>query len=128
MDSESKLTERQQQFIQAFDACGGNISVACKKANIKSRNTYYVWMENPAFKEEIEAINESFIDLAETQLRMAVGRGDMNAVFFILKTKGKSRGYVERSEVNANVHTNDSMTREQIMEELHRLEELNNDD
>ena len=128
MENSSILTERQQNFIKAFDACGGNISVACQKANIKSRSTYYKWMEDPEFRDEIEAINESYIDLAETQLRMAVGRGDMNGVFFILKTKGKSRGYVERSEVNANVSTNDGMTREQIMEELQRLETLNNDD
>ena len=127
MEESSQLSERQRQFLQAYDACGGNISMACSKCNIKSRTTYYKWMEDETFREEVESVNESFIDLAETQLRMAVSRGDMNAVFFILKTKGKSRGYVERSEVNANVKTNENLTREQIMEELQRLEELNDD-
>ena len=100
----STLSAAQKRFLKAFDACGGNVSVACQKADIKSRTTYYRWLANADFKEQVESIEESFIDLAESQLRMAVSRGDMNAVFFLLKTKGKSRGYVEKTEHDVNVN------------------------
>lgn len=95
---ESTLSAAQKKFLEVYDNVGGNVSLACQQANIKSRTTYYRWMKEEAFKEEIENINESYIDMAETQLRAAVSRGDMNAVFFLLKTKGKSRGYVEKIE------------------------------
>lgn len=100
----STLSPSQKKFLKAFDACGGNVSMACQKANIGSRSTYYRWLDNPAFKDEVDNINEGYIDLAETQLRMAVTRGDMNAVFFLLKTKGKNRGYVERMEQDVSVN------------------------
>lgn len=103
-EKQSTLSASQKKFLKAYDACGGNVSVACQKADIKSRTTYYRWMENEEFKAEVENINESYIDLAETQLRMAVTRGDMNAVFFLLKTKGKGRGYVERVEQDVSVN------------------------
>ena len=103
-EKQSTLSASQKKFLKAYNACGGNVSVACQKADIKSRTTYYRWMENDEFKAAVEAVNESYIDLAETQLRMAVSRGDMQAVFFILKTKGKSRGYVERVEQEVSVN------------------------
>lgn len=78
--------------------------MACRQANIKSRTTYYRWLENDEFQDAVENVNESFIDLAESQLRAAVSRGDMNAVFFLLKTKGKNRGYVERTEQSVAVN------------------------
>lgn len=95
---EPTLSAAQKKFLEVYDKVGGNVSLACQQANIKSRTTYYRWMKEGAFKDEIENINESYIDMAETQLRAAVSRGDMNAVFFLLKTKGKSRGYVEKIE------------------------------
>lgn len=98
------LSQSQRKFLAVYDAVGGNVSLACKQANVKSRTTYYRWMENADFRDAVETINESYIDLAESQLRAAVSRGDMQAVFFLLKTKGKNRGYVEKTESDVNVN------------------------
>lgn len=104
MNGKQTLTKQQKEFLKAFNQVGGNISMACRQANIKSRTTYYRWLENDEFRDAVENVNESFIDLAESQLRAAVSRGDMNAVFFLLKTKGKNRGYVERTEQSVSVN------------------------
>ncbi len=104
MNGKQTLTKQQKEFLTVFNQVGGNISMACRQANIKSRTTYYRWLENDEFRDAVENVNESFIDLAESQLRAAVSRGDMNAVFFLLKTKGKNRGYVERTEQNVSVN------------------------
>lgn len=104
MNGKQTLTKQQKEFLKVFNQVGGNISMACRQANIKSRTTYYRWLENDEFRDAVENVNESFIDLAESQLRAAVSRGDMNAVFFLLKTKGKNRGYVERSEQSVSVN------------------------
>lgn len=104
MNGKQTLTKQQKEFLKVFNQVGGNISMACRQANIKSRTTYYRWLENDEFRDAVENVNESFIDLAESQLRAAVSRGDMNAVFFLLKTKGKNRGYVERTEQSVSVN------------------------
>ena len=99
----STLSKRQKEFLKVFEAVGGNVSIACTQANVRSRTTFYNWLKNEQFRCAIEDVNESYIDLAESQLRAAVTRGDMNAVFFLLKTKGKSRGYVEKVEQEVHV-------------------------
>lgn len=104
MNGKQTLTKQQKEFLTVFNQVVGNISMACRQANIKSRTTYYRWLENDEFRDAVENVNESFIDLAESQLRAAVSRGDMNAVFFLLKTKGKNRGYVERTEQSVSVN------------------------
>ena len=56
-------------------------------------------MENdPVFREAIQAEDEAFTDMAETQQHNLVAAGDPQSVRFTLRTKGKNRGYVERLE------------------------------
>ena len=43
---------------------------------------------------------EALVDLAETKLRDKIRQGDTAAILFTLKTVGKSRGYIERREVD----------------------------
>lgn len=48
-----------------------------------------------------QAIQEGknrILDLAENKLATKINEGDTTSLIFFLKTQGKSRGYVERSE------------------------------
>ena len=98
-----KLTSKQKEFLEVFENSSCNISVACKKFKI-SRQTYYVWLENTKFKQEIKDIEESLIDYAETKLMQNIRDGKESSIFFFLKTKGKKRGYVETVEQNVSVN------------------------
>lgn len=44
----------------------------------------------------IAACQTRQLDLAESQLKVAVSKGEAWAICFTLKTKGRKRGYVER--------------------------------
>lgn len=93
-----KLKKKQRLFIEAFSKNAANISRACTAVGI-TRRTYYNWLENnDEFASIIDDINESQIDQAESLLKVRMNDGDTTALIFFLKTKGKSRGYVERVE------------------------------
>ena len=93
-----KLTDKQQLMLEILEKSAGNVSVACKKIGI-GRTTYYDWCEHSAhFKKAVDDIQESLIDLAETKLMQKINDGDTTSTIFFLKTKGKSRGYIERNE------------------------------
>ena len=78
----------------------GNVSRACKAANI-SRNYFYTIMkEDEEFKEAVNEVRESCIDLAESELLKLIKSGNTTSIIFYLKTKGKQRGYVEKQELS----------------------------
>lgn len=55
------------------------------------------------FKAAELSLYEDVLDLAEEKLHAAVAEGDLKAVQFILRTKGRSRGYTEKLEVDHGV-------------------------
>lgn len=92
--------KKKEDFVQAYELSGGNVSVSCKKVQI-SRETYYRWCrDDKEFNDKCREIDESLLDLAETMLMKAIKDGKTAELIFFLKTKGKIRGYVERSEVD----------------------------
>lgn len=93
---------KKEAFLEAYIASFGNITESCKAVDI-SRTCYYKWMESdPEFKAQIDNAepNEVFVDFAETALMKRIKAEDTTAIIFALKTKGKKRGYVERTELS----------------------------
>ena len=102
-DAKRNTKEKKKLFIQALEKNAGNISTSCKAIGI-CRYTFYDWCEKDEnFKKQVDEVNESLIDFAETQLMKKIKDGDTTSLIFFLKTKGKHRGYSEREiEVNVN--------------------------
>jgi hypothetical protein len=53
---------------------------------------------HPRLAEAIRETVERNLDMAESKLIGAINLGNLTAIIFYLKTKGKDRGYVERQE------------------------------
>jgi len=53
---------------------------------------------HPSIKQALDEVTEENLDLAEGALLKGITDGNMTAVIYYLKTKGKHRGYVERFE------------------------------
>ena len=104
-EKSERLSKKQKKFIELYSGpalC--NISATCEAVGI-SRRLFYYWKERSAkFKEAIDDAEEQNIDMAETKLKRAVLDGDMTAIIFFLKTKGKKRGYVEQIEQKVEVN------------------------
>lgn len=121
---QERTIKKKATFLLAFELSAGNVSMACKKAKI-SRNTYYRWCnEDPDFKEACWEVDESMLDLAESQLKKKIKEGTSDTLLiFYLKTKGKDRGYIEKViHRNENVDLDADKSDEELQEELEQLQ------
>lgn len=89
-------------FLQELEKSRGVIKYACDATGL-SRDMVSGWQQSDReFSQAFNDIIEGAIDFVESQLFAHMKRGSTAAVIFYLKTKGKHRGYVERSEVDTN--------------------------
>jgi len=100
MKGNSRTLKRKKTFLLILEKTAGNISQACRQANL-DRKTIYRWMESdPDFKSRVQDIQEALLDFAESQLLKQIREGNITAIIFYLKTRGKSRGYTEKTELH----------------------------
>lgn len=92
-----KFTEAQAE--QALLACYGNVSAAARALGVKHSTLFYRLKKSARLQEARILAEEQALDVAEDSLLKAVKKGEAWAVCFLLKTRGKRRGYVERQEV-----------------------------
>ena len=86
-------------LLESLEKALGVVTTACKTAGC-SRETFYKYCrEDEEFKTKVEDISNITLDFAESQLHKQIMDGNTTATIFYLKTKGKNRGCVERSEV-----------------------------
>ena len=104
---ELTLKSKKDLFLQRLrDTYNGNITLTCKDVGI-SRGTYYKWCLNKLFKVEVDAINDARLDEVEASLfNSAVRDNNPQAQIFIMRTKGKHRGYVEKQITENIIKTN----------------------
>jgi hypothetical protein len=100
----NKSLQYKKELIQAMENCHGIVSDACKSVGI-SRVTYYDYYKKDAeFKKSIDEIENTVLDFVENKIFDKIDKGDVSCIIFYLKTKGKNRGYVEKSEIDHNVN------------------------
>ncbi len=86
-------------MIQALTKSLGVVKMACESVGI-SRQTHYNWVkDDEAYKQACDNLPEVVLDFAEHHLHKLISQGNPAATIFLLKTKGKRRGYVERQEI-----------------------------
>jgi len=95
----TKSDTTKKAMLQALEKSLGVVTAACNSVGI-SRQTHYRWLEEDAeYKAEVKGLEDVALDFAESQLHKQINSGNTSATIFYLKTKGKNRGYVERTEI-----------------------------
>ena len=93
-----------KQMVEALEKSLGIVTSACKNVGI-ARETHYKWLRvDIKYKEEVESIEGIALDFAESQLHQQIKRGEVSSTIFYLKTKGKHRGYIEKTEQELNIN------------------------
>jgi len=114
--------DKKKSLIEYLKKSLGNITTACLNTDI-NRSTYYEWIkEDEGFKKQCEeVIPEETLDYVESKLFELIDgvtcikydkKGeetiyhrppDNTSIIFYLKTKGKKRGYIEKSQVEHTI-------------------------
>lgn len=98
----SKVSHK--QLLSVYQKKGGNVSATCLALNISRTQFYKMKNKSEKLAEMLGDVDESLIDFAESKLMEKVQDGDITSIIFLLKTKGKKRGYVETVEQNVTVN------------------------
>lgn len=92
------MDRKKENFLTVYRAQAAIVSKAIDAAGI-SRTTFHRWRrEDPEFDERTAEIEEAQIDFAESKLLEAINAGDVRAITFYLKCKGKQRGWSETAQ------------------------------
>ena len=109
MSKSNKIQHTKKALIEALEKSLGVVTTACKLVGV-NRSTFYQYVkDDPEFAEAVKDIDEVTIDFAESQLHKQIKDGNTTATIFYLKTKGKKRGYVEKTEIDFSTDNNEEI-------------------
>lgn len=86
-----------QKFLEAYSESHAIMTTACKSCGLAKQTVYNWKQEDPEFAKAMAEVEESQIDFVEGKLMSLVDSGDATATIFYLKTKGRGRGYSEKT-------------------------------
>lgn len=112
------IDNNKKMILELLEEHRGIVTSACKSLGL-ARATFYKWCnDDPEFKASVDEISETAIDFVESKLMEKINGVEVvgqqetvyslppsdTAIIFYLKTKGKKRGYVEKSEQSITVN------------------------
>ncbi len=103
MSKRAGLNYKEADIVNAIKKAHGMVSGAAK---ILGCHVTTIWRhkDSPKVAAAFHEAKEATLDFAELKLIEAMQKGEAWAVCFFLKTQGKSRGYIERSEVDHSLN------------------------
>jgi hypothetical protein len=120
-EPQHKLTIKKDAMIQALTKSLGNVSEAALAVGM-CRETHYAWLKDDAeYSAAVASLKNVALDFAESQLKKLMEGAERqalthdgeivtikdapntSAIIFYLKTQGKGRGYIERSELSTEI-------------------------
>lgn len=106
--------QRKKDMLTALEKTLGVVATAAKMASI-DRVTHYRWLgKDDKYKAEVKDRQDLALDFAETKLNVLIQAGDTQATMFLLRTRGRDRGYAERQELTG-ADGKDLIPKRQIM-------------
>jgi hypothetical protein len=101
--SKMKPTLRKRAMLVALGRSMSIVSSACRMIQM-NRLTHYRWMkQHSRYQQAGKDLGDESLDFVESKLINSIGNGSVRATIFYLKTKGKKRGYVEKTELEQDL-------------------------
>ena len=111
------------QVIQALTVTKGMIYMAARHLGCSPDTIQNYCNRYPSVQAAKDSLRGEMVDLAELKLYQSIQNGEAWGIALCLKTIGKDRGYVERSEVTGKDGAGlvEGLTREQVDTEIAAL-------
>lgn len=103
MSRENKTEHNKKKLVEAMERALGVVTTACKLAGLGRTIFYEYYKTDEEFKRACDDIENVALDFAESQLHKQIKGGNPASTIFFLKTKGKKRGYFEKT-LNENIN------------------------
>ena len=121
MAKRNKISNK--KIVDTYEKKGCNISATATALGI-DRKTFSRWRQSSKTLDEmLTEAEESILDFTESKLIEKINDGDLTAIIFMLKTKGKKRGYIEGQFITGNITTSKAMSQEEAIDFLKSLEQ-----
>lgn len=91
----NKTQQLKKRLLDALTQTYGNVTTACKLVKCNRSAFYDNYNKDPEFKKAVDELQNVGLDFAEDKLFALMKDMNPTAIIFYLKTKGKSRGYIE---------------------------------
>lgn len=94
------------QIIAALRAKRGMVYLAARALQCDAKTIYNAMRRHPEILAARDEQRGQMVDAAESSLHKLILEGNVSATIFFLKTQGRDRGYIEKTEqtgVNLNV-------------------------
>lgn len=115
-----QLTPKQITALPCF-AANATIDAACKEAGI-SKNAYYKWLKNPAFKSELDRLRNEMVNDAVNQLKAATVKAATTLSSLLDRDDNPS---VQRAAANDILnHVGKFKELQELQERIEKLESL----
>jgi len=90
------------KMLSALEKTLGIVTGALKIAEV-GRTTYYEWMKHDeVFNSKVKDLDNLALDFAESSLMKQIKEGNHSSTQFLLKNKGKARGYGDKLDITSN--------------------------
>lgn len=94
----NRTVERQNCMLAALGKHFGIVQRAAKAAGIEAEEHYHWLKADEQYKKAVHKAFEQVTDTVEGKLFDLIEKGNITAVIFYLKTRGKNRGYAQREK------------------------------
>lgn len=115
--TKSDILKEKPEQIQTINAkkrmlkaMENNLCIVTKASNVAKihRSTHYQWISDDSeYKKQIESLSEIVHDMVENELFQQIKGGNTTSTIFYMKCKMRSRGYIEKSEMDLNFNQPD---------------------
>lgn len=103
--TESTSISCAEQMVSALTRSRGMVTIAAQLLGCNRQTIYNTAKQYPEVKDAIDGQRELGLDTAELKLLEAINKGQAWAICFYLKTQGKKRGYIEKTDIGLEAQT-----------------------
>ena len=106
-DTKQQIQHNKKKLLKALEKSMGIVANACKIVNLDRTTFYRYYNEDQQFSDDVDKIQDYVLDFAESKLLENIKDKKETSIIFYLKTKGRKRGYIEKTETDITTNGKD---------------------